>query len=127
MKTAVIGADEDDAVVYNPSLVALANHYGYQPRACRPYRAKTKGKVERPYRYVRQDFFLARSFRNLDDLNTQFGTWLAEIANPRRHATTRRVVAEAFAEEKLQTPPAIPYSAAVTRSSHRLRCKVSLW
>lgn len=114
MKTAVIGADEDDAVAYNPSLVALANHYGYQPRACRPYRAKTKGKVERPYRYVRQDFFLARSFRNLDDLNAQFGAWLAEIANPRRHATTRRVVAEAFAEEKLQTPPAIPYSAAIT-------------
>lgn len=114
MKTAVIGTDEDDAVVYNPSLVALANHYGYQPRACRPYRAKTKGKVERPYRYVRQDFFVARSFRNLDDLNTQFCTWLAEIANPRRHATTRQIVAEAFAKEQLQAPPAIPYSAAIT-------------
>jgi len=80
----------------------------------RPYRAKTKGKVERPYCYVRQDFFLARSFRNLDDLNTQFGTWLAEVVNPRRHATTRQIVIEAFAEETLQTPPAIPYSAAIT-------------
>ena len=39
----------------DPQLVALANHYGYQPRACRPYRAQTKGKVERPYRYIRQD------------------------------------------------------------------------
>src|SRR5712692_7906142 len=37
-------------------------------KACRPYRAKNKGKVERPYRYIREDFFLARSFRNLDDL-----------------------------------------------------------
>jgi transposase len=44
MKTAVVGTDLDDLVVYNPSLVALANHYGYQPRACRPYRARTKGK-----------------------------------------------------------------------------------
>jgi transposase len=114
MKTAVIGADEDDAVVYNPSLVALASHYGYQPRACRPYRAKTKGKVERPYRYVRQDFFLARSFRNLDDLNAQFGAWLAEIANPRRHASTRQIIVEAFAKERLQALPAIPYSAAIT-------------
>jgi hypothetical protein len=34
----------------------------------RAYRAKTKGKVERPFSYIRQDFFLARSFRNLDDL-----------------------------------------------------------
>ena len=114
MKTAVVGADAAGAVVYNSSLVALANHYGYQPRACRPYRAKTKGKVERPYRYVRQDFFLARSFRNLDDLNAQFGAWLAEIANPRQHATTRRIIIEAFAEEQLQALPAIPYSAAIT-------------
>ncbi len=41
------------------------------PRACKAYRAKTKGKVERPFRYIRQDFFLDRSFRNLDDLNAQ--------------------------------------------------------
>jgi hypothetical protein len=114
MKTAVVGTDVDDLVVYNPSLVALARHYGYQPRACRPYRAKTKGKVERPYRYVRQDFFLARSFRNLDDLNAQFDVWLVEIANRRCHATTRRVVVDAFAEEQLQGLPAIPYSAAIS-------------
>lgn len=114
MKTAVVGTDVDDLVVYNPSLVALARHYGYQPRACRPYRAKTKDKVERPYRYVRQDFFLARSFRNLDDLNAQFDGWLVEIANPRCHATTRRIVVEAFAEEQLQVLPAIPYSAAIS-------------
>ena len=72
MKTAVIGEDANGVVQYNASLVALLNHYGAVPRACRPYRAKTKGKIERPYRYVRQDFWLARSFRNLDDLNAQF-------------------------------------------------------
>jgi transposase len=114
MKTVVLGNDEAARAIYNPSLVALANHYGYQPRACQPYRAKTKGKVERPYRYVRQDFFLARSFRNLDDLNAQFVGWLKEVANPRRHATTKRIVAEAFAEEKLLPLPAIAYSAAIT-------------
>jgi hypothetical protein len=114
MKTVVLGNDKAARAIYNPSLVALANHYGYQPRACQPYRAKTKGKVERPYRYVRQDFFLARSFRNLDDLNAQFAGWLAEVANPRRHATTKRIVAEAFAEEKLLALPAIAYSAAIT-------------
>lgn len=50
------------------------------PRACQPYRAKTKGKVERPFRYIRQDFFLARTFRNMDDLNAQFDIWRAEVA-----------------------------------------------
>jgi transposase len=58
-------------IVYSRHLIDFAAHHGYQPRACRPYRAKTKGKVERPYRYVRQDFFLARTFCNLDDLNAQ--------------------------------------------------------
>ena len=53
MKTAVLGEPEPGAIVYHPTLLALAAHYGFRPKACRPYRAKTKGKVERPYRYVR--------------------------------------------------------------------------
>ena len=55
----------------------LPSTTGFHPRACRPYRAKTKGKVERPFSYIRQDFFLARSFRNLEDLNAQLQDWLA--------------------------------------------------
>ena len=54
MKTAVTGEDDVGHIIYNPSLLALARHYRYQPRACRPYRAKTKGKVERPFSYIRQ-------------------------------------------------------------------------
>ena len=50
MKTAVIGEDGAGVVTYNASLVALLNHDRAVPRACRPYRAKTKGKVERPFR-----------------------------------------------------------------------------
>ena len=77
MKTAVTGEDGHGHIVYNRSLLALAQHYRFHPRACRPYRAKTKGKVERPFSYIRQDFFLARTFRNLEDLNTQLQDWLA--------------------------------------------------
>jgi transposase len=100
MKTAVIGEDAEGVVSYNVSLVALLSHYGALPRACRPYRAKTKGKVERPYRYIRQDFFLGRTFRDPEDLNEQFEAWRVEIANARVHATTRRVVEEHFREEQ---------------------------
>ena len=46
MKTAVIGEEPDGLVVYNRALVDLARHYGFQPRACRPYRAKTTDEVE---------------------------------------------------------------------------------
>lgn len=114
MRTAVAGEDEA-GVIYNPALLECARHYGFLPKACRPYRAKTKGKVERPFRYVREDFFLARSFRDLDDLNAQFRRWLDEVANARTHATTRRVVAEHFADERphLKPLPAGPFQAVL--------------
>ncbi len=115
MKTAVIGEDGDGTINYNKSLVALLNHYGAVPRACKPYRAKTKGKVERPFSYIRQDFFLARVFRNLDDLNAQFAEWCNTIANPRVHATTGLVVDEAFVAEQpsLIALPPVPYNAVL--------------
>jgi transposase len=122
MKTAVTGSDAEGGIVYNAKLLELAHHYGFRPRACRPYRAKTKGKVERPFRYIREDFFLAGSFRNLEDLNGQLAQWLATIANPRRHATTGRIVNEAFAEERpsLQVLPLAPF-----RSLLKLERRVS--
>ena len=123
MKTAVLGEQEDGTVIYNPSLVALLHHYGSAPRACKPYRAKTKGKVERPFRYIRQDFFLDRTFRNLEELNAQFVDWCADLANARLHATTHRVVQEAFVQEQphLVSLPPHPYEAVLTverRVSH---------
>jgi hypothetical protein len=130
MKTAVIGEDPDGLVIYNRALLDLARHYGFQPRACRPYRPKTKGKVERPFRYIREDFFLGASFRNLDDLNTQLRHWLDTVANPRLHATTERIVNEAFAEERpsLRPLPLAPYRTVLKlerRLSHEGMVSIS--
>jgi transposase len=130
MKTAVIGEDPDGLVIYNRALLDLARHYGFQPRACRPYRPKTKGKVERPFRYIREDFFLGASFRNLDDLNGQLRHWLDTVANPRLHATTERIVNEAFAEERpsLKPLPLAPYRTVLKlerRLSHEGMVSVS--
>ena len=115
MKTAVTGEDDQGHIVYNRSLLALAQHYRYQPRACRPYRAQTKGKVERPFSYIRQDFFLGRRFRNLDDLNSQLTEWLDTAANVRVHGTTQRIVAEAFTAEQpeLQSLPEHRFDAVL--------------
>lgn len=115
MKTAVTGEDDQGHIIYNRSLLALARHYRFMPRACRPYRAKTKEKVERPFSYIRRDFFLGRNFRNLDDLNAQLIDWLDTVANVRVHGTTQRIIAEAFAAEQLdlQSLPAKPYDAVL--------------
>jgi transposase len=122
MKTAVL--DETvDGIIYNARLQALGRHYGFTPRACAAYRAKTKGKVERPYRYIRQDFFLGRTFCNLEDLNAQFSDWRSGTANRRRHGTTQQRIDRAFAAEQptLQALPALPFNATLTldrRISH---------
>lgn len=116
MRTVVRREDpEAGHIIYNRTLIEFARHYGYLPKACRPYRAKTKGKVERPFRYIRADFFLGHNFRNLDDLNARFHAWLAQVANARVHATTQRVVLEHFAEERpaLQPLPAGPFQAVL--------------
>ena len=120
MKTAVIRDGERDGIVYNRALIDLARHYGFLPKACQPYRAKTKGKVERPFRYIREDFFLARSFRNLADLNDQLRRWLDSVANPRLHATTRRIVNEAFAEERMHLRP-LPHWCTFGLADAKLR------
>lgn len=73
---AVITADERDAggpLVTNTQFLRFAEHWEFRARACRPYRARTKGKVERPIRYCRQSFFYARQFVSDDDLNAQPG------------------------------------------------------
>ena len=114
MKAAVLG-EVSEGIIYNARLQALAKHYGFTPRACAAYRAKTKGKIERPYRYIRQDFFLGRCFRDLEDLNGQFRDWLDTVANRRRHGTTHRAIATAFRVEQraLQPLPQLPFNTVM--------------
>ena len=76
------------ALVLNAEFLRFAAHWGFHPRACRPYRAQTKGKVERPIRYIRDSFFYGRAFANDEDLNEQASRWLEGTANVRRHGTT---------------------------------------
>ena len=75
-------------LVLNAQFLRFAAHWGFMPRSCRPYRAKTKGKVERPIRYLRDNFFYGRTFVNDADLNEQAMRWLDGTANVRRHGTT---------------------------------------
>ena len=75
-------------LVLNAEFLRFAAHWGFHPRACRSYRAQTKGKVERPIRYIRDSFFYGRAFANDEDLNEQASRWLEGTANVRRHGTT---------------------------------------
>ena len=53
---------EGGKLLEHPEFLRFAHHWGFRSRACRPYRAQTKGKVERPVRYVRGNFVYGREF-----------------------------------------------------------------
>jgi hypothetical protein len=72
------------------------------PRLCRPYRAQTKGKVERFIGYLRSGFLAGRQADSLADLNDAVAVWLAEIANVRVHATTGERPVDRWPAERLQ-------------------------
>jgi transposase len=85
-------------LIENAEFLRFAAHWNFRIRACRPYRARTKGKVERPIRYLRQSFVYGRDFVSDDDLNSQAQDWLQRIANVRRHRTTQQPPLERFTE-----------------------------
>jgi transposase len=96
MKAVIVDDERGDGgrLIENLTFVRFANHWEFKIRACRPYRAKTKGKVERPIRYLRENFYYGRQFINDEDLEAQLATWLDGTANVRVHGTTGNVPAE---------------------------------
>lgn len=86
-------------LVVNEEFLRFAAHWDFTPRACRPYRAQTKGKVERPIFYVRDNFVYGRAFLGDGDLDEQRSRWL-EKANRRIHGTTRERPLLRFEQER---------------------------
>jgi transposase len=106
-----IGQTASGAAILAPEWVDLATVLGMVPKACRPYRAKTKGKVERMVREVKESFLAWLSGQVLPTHPTladydAFGRhWIEQVVLQRRHRTTGRIVGEAWAEERAVLRP----------------------
>lgn len=106
---------QGDGLLFNPRFLDLGTHYGFRARACRPYRARTKGKDERMVGYIKHHFFVRyRRFESWAHLNQLAEAWLREEADPRAHGTLHEVVAVRFARElpSLQPLPPTRYDTA---------------
>jgi transposase len=117
LKSAVLER-QGTAIRFHPRLLELAGHYHFAVRPCTPARGNEKGKVERQIRYLRDAFFAARTFRDVDDLNAQFQRWRDDIAHQRPHPEQRdQTVAQVFAQEqaRLLPLPAHPFETALMR------------
>jgi len=95
-------------LISNLEFLRFCRHYDVKAKVCRPYRAQTKGKVERPIRYLRESFLYGRTFLSDADLNAQVMHWLATVANVRVHGTTKAVPMERFATDEQPRLAALP-------------------
>jgi len=114
-KSTVVQASNQGQPRFNERFLDLAGHYGFDPKACRPYRARTKGKDERMVGYVKGNFFVRyHSFESWAHLNQLAERWLAEEADLRLQATVKEVVLERFAREQpaLRPLPSVRFDTA---------------
>jgi len=105
MKSVILEDHRPDGgkLLENAEFLRFAAHWGFRIRACRPYRAKTKGKVERPIGYVRGNLLYGRDFLGDADLDAQTEHWLEHTANARIHGTTGWVPRAHFEQEERAT------------------------
>jgi len=113
MKTVVLNREPGGGIHYNPRFFEFANHYRFKPVVHRPYRPRSKGKVERSIGYIKDNFCPGRSFSDLTDLNLQLSRWLEDVANVRIHGTTHEQPVKRFFEEPLRALPEIPFATRV--------------
>lgn len=112
---------------WHAGLKDLAGEYGFRPRLCRPYRARTKGKVERFNGYLKGSFVtpLAATLKSaglvLDAMtaNAQIGRWVEEVAHQRVHGTTGEKPAVRLELERLSLLPLPAATSIAPPASHR--------
>lgn len=112
---------------WTAALQAIADEYGFRPKVCRPYRAKTKGKVERFNGYLKGSFITPLSATlksaglklDVQTANAHIGRWLSEVAHQRIHGTTGEQPAKRLLEERVTllplpaSKPSVPMTAAI--------------
>jgi transposase len=87
-------------VVFNERFAAFCRYWGVRPRACRPYRARTKGKDERMVGYVKGNAIAGRTFGSWQAFVSHLDRWNREIADQRVHGTTGEVPAVRFERDE---------------------------
>lgn len=86
-------------VRFNARLHAFARYWGFNPKACAPYRARTKGKDERGVGYVKRNAVAGRRFASWGAFVAHLDQWNREVADQRVHGTTGELPIVRFADE----------------------------
>lgn len=122
-KALVIGADSETGTArIHPTFAAFCRDWGVEVAACRPYRARTKGKTESGVGYVKRNAVAGLGFYNFAALEQHLSRWCTE-ADQRIHGTTRERPADRFVRDELaalRTLPERPLPVREQRVSRRV-------
>ena len=113
LKSAVLER-QGNAIRFNPTLLALAGHYRFEPRPVAVARGNEKGRVERAIRYIRDAFFAGRTFTDLDNLNAQADAWTSGPASERRCPEDEKLTVKAAFDQEKEGLLALPSNAFAT-------------
>lgn len=91
---------EGDRPIFHPEFEGFCRHWGMKPRACRPYRPRTKGKVENGVGYVKGNGLGRLSWPSWEALEAHLAWWMREVADVRIHGTTHERPIDSFEREK---------------------------
>jgi transposase len=111
-------------VVWNPGFEAFCRDRGLTAKACRPRRARTKGKIERGVGYVKHNALAGRSFASFEELQRHLARWMDEVADRRIHGTTKEQPAVRFDRDERAALRPLPSRPLVVRT-RRLKRRVS--
>ena len=121
----VLGRDRATGTVsFHPGYVAFCRDWDVQPRACAPYRARTKGKTEAGVKYVKRNALADQAFDSFGALEQYLAEWMT-IADQRCHGTTREAPIGRFERDERAALRALPHRA-LPRRTQRLRRRVAL-
>ena len=87
-------------VVFNDRLHAFSRYWGFRPRACAPYRARTKGKDERGVGYVKHNALAGHDFASMEALEQHLAWWMREVADLRCHGSTGEPPLQRFVRDE---------------------------
>jgi transposase len=113
---------ETGTVVFHPGYLAFCRDWDVQPRACAPYRARTKGKTEAGVKFVKRNGLAALTFASFAALEAHLTTWMRH-ADMRRHGTTREAPITRFERDERQALR--PLARVMPQRQQRLRRRVA--
>jgi transposase len=111
-------------VSFHPGYLAFCRDWDVQPRACAPYRARTKGKTEAGVKYVKRNALADQAFESFAALEQYLGEWMTTTADQRRHGTTREAPRLRFDRDERALLRPLPVRA-LPRREQRLRRRVA--